>query len=34
MALVAPFAGTLSLRPAAEMAVIQQGVRGSLPFLG
>jgi len=33
MALKAPFAGTRSLRPAAEMAVILQGVAASLPFL-
>jgi putative selenate reductase len=33
MALKAPFAGTLSLREAAEMATILEGVRGSLPFL-
>jgi putative selenate reductase len=33
MALKAPFAGTLSLREAAEMATILEGVQGSLPFL-
>jgi len=34
MALVEPFAGTHSLRQAAEMAVILRGMRRSLPFLG
>ncbi len=33
MALKAPFEGTLSLRQAAEMAVILEGIRRSLPFL-
>ena len=34
MALKAPFAGSRSLKPAAEMAIILQGVASSLPFLG
>jgi len=33
MALKEPFSGTLSLKGAAEMAVILEGVRRSLPFL-
>jgi putative selenate reductase len=33
MALREPFAGTLSLRPAAEMAVVLRGIQESLPFL-
>ncbi len=33
MTLKAAFDGTLSLKPAAEMAVVLQGIQGSLPFL-
>ena len=33
MAAKEAFEGTLSLRPAAEMAVLYQGIRSSLPFL-
>jgi len=28
-----PFAGSLSLRPAAEMAVLYEGIKSALPFL-
>jgi hypothetical protein len=33
MTLKQPFVGTLSLREAAEMKVVLEGVTGSLPFL-